>query len=310
MITNVFTSKHAPFSGLPPAAERNLHRGHKSVHRGTHIAILLLIAVFLILATAACKKKNTVSELGPNVNVADDIVFAERGLFHTFDLLFKANLDSNIMVNGAGTIDRAIITYNSTLRRFSVFYQNKYCADSVTRNGNIVITLTGDFFTTATEATVVFQNYSEDSRKFIGKDNLINYGFVLGGHSGYNSTIVGLSIVKDSLHSTVWNSLLDYHIPTVIKMNPDSIAPINITGTANGVSSATYAFSFQISTPLVNDIYCPWIRQGIMQISVPSADVADGTIEYVNSLKCNDRVTYNFEGTVCEWWINKRKLNY
>ncbi|GEM_PF-525688 len=310
MITDVFTSNQGPSTGLSKAADGNSARGPKPSSRGSGIGIFLLTAVILILATAGCKKKSTASDLGPNVNVADDIVFTERGLFHTFDLLFKANLDSNIMVNGAGTIDKAIITYNSTIRRFSVYYQNKYCADCVTRNGNIVITLTGDFFTTGTQATVVFQDYSEDLRKFIGRDNLINYGYILGGHSGYNSTIVGLSIVKDSLHSTVWNSLLDYHIPAVLKMNPDSLSPISITGTANGVSSATYAFSFQISTALVNDTYCRWIRQGVMQISVPSADVADGTIEYVNSGKCNDRVTYNFEGTVFEWWINKRKLNY
>ena len=48
----------------------------------------------------------------------------------------------------------------------------------------------------------------------------------------------------------------------------------------------------------------------MMQISVPSADVTTGTIEYVNREKCDNRVTYNFEGSVFEWWIIKKKLSY
>jgi hypothetical protein len=211
---------------------------------------------------------------------------------------------------GVGTIDKALVSYSSSSRKFTFYYQNKYCADSVTRNGNIVVTLTGNFFSSGTAATLVFQNYSEDTRKFIGRDNLYNSGMMLGGNGGYDSTIDSLLIVKDSVHSTLWYSDLVYHLPPVLKMQADSLTPFTITGTANGRSSSSYTFSFQVSTPLVNDIYCPWIRQGVMQLSVPSADVTTGTIEYVNREKCNDRVTYNFEGSVFEWWIIKKKLNY
>ena len=93
-------------------------------------------------------------------------------------------------------------------------------------------------------------------------------------------------------------------------MQPDSLASFTITGSGNGRSSSSYAFSFLVGTPLVNDIYCQWIRQGVMQLYVPSADVTTGTIEYMNSDKCNNRVTYNFEGSLFEWWIIKKKLSY
>ena len=282
----------------------------RPIHSGIHAGVLVLSALILLSAAAGCKKKNTAYDLRPNLNVADDIVFTERGLFHTFDLLLKANLDSNIMHMGVGTIDKALVSYSSSSRRFTFYYQNKYCADSVLRNGNIVITLSGDFFTSGTGATVEFQNYSEDSRQFIGQDILLNAILVLGGNGSYASTIVNLAIVKDSVHSTLWNSQLNYHIPPVLKMKPDSLVPFTITGTGNGRSSGTYDFSFQVSTPLLNDIYCPWIRQGVMQISVHSVDVTTGTIEYVNKDKCNNRVTYNFEGSVFEWWIIRKKLNY
>lgn len=278
-------------------------------HQTYRTAGFILIAGILISTAAGCKK-NTSHDLGPNLNVADDIVFAERGLFHTFNLLLKANLDSGIMSTGVGNIDKALVYYSRSSRRFTFYYQNKYCADSVVRNGNIVITLTGDFFTTGTAATVVFQNYSEDARQFIGRDNLLNNGNVVGGYSGYNSTIDSLVIVKDSVHSTLWNSFLVYHLPPVLKMRPDSLVPFTITGTGNGRSSGTYPFSFQIGTPLVNDIYCPWLRVGVMQVSTPDANVTSGTIQYVNQAGCDNRVTYNFEGSVFEWWIIKKKLSY
>ncbi|MCX6282013.1 MAG: hypothetical protein NTU51_08615 [Bacteroidetes bacterium] len=281
----------------------------KHIHSGVKAASLVLAAVIMLSVATGCKK-NLAKDLGPDLNVADDIVFAERGLFHTFNLLLKANLDSGIMHMGVGTIDKALVHYSSSSRRFTFYYQNKYCADSVVRNGNIIISLTGDFFSSGTSATVVFQNYSEDTRKFIGRDNLFNSGMMLGGNGGYDSTIDSLLIVKDSLHTTRWYSSLVYHLPPMLKMQPDSLPLFIITGSANGISSSTYTFSFQIITPLVNDIYCPWLRQGVMQLSLPSADVATGTIEYVNKEKCNNRVTYNFEGTIFEWWIIKKKLTY
>jgi len=281
----------------------------KQLNRGFKAASLTLAVVIILSAAAGCRK-NTQKDLGPDLNVADDIVFTERGLFHTFNLLLKANLDSNILHSGSGTIDKALVSYSSSSRKFTFFYQNKYCADSVIRNGNIVVTLTGNFFSSGTSATVVFQNYSEDTRKFLGRENLYNSGMMPGGLGGYNSTIDSLVIVKDSVHSTLWFSSLDYHIPPVVKMQPDSLAPFTITGNANGISSSTYPFSFQVSTPLLNDIYCPWVRQGVLQLSVPSAEITTGTIEYANKDKCNNRVTYNFEGSLFEWWIIRKKLNY
>ncbi|MCX6286463.1 MAG: hypothetical protein NTY96_05060 [Bacteroidetes bacterium] len=282
----------------------------KPLNRASLAKGIVLTAIILLTAAAGCKKKNSSFDLSPNLNVADDIVFTERGLFHTFGLLLKANLDTTIMHQGVGTIDKAIITYNSVVRRFSVFYQNKYCADTVLRNGNIIINLNGDFFSAGTVAIITFRKYSEDSRQFIGKDSLVNHGLSSGSITTYVSFINGLLITKDSLLSTRWNSNLEYSIPPILKILPDSLMPLTISGSAIGLSSSNYGFSFQISEPLVDNLYCPWIRSGVMQLSTPSLQVTTGTIEYVNQAKCNDRVTYNFEGSIFEWWINRKKLSF
>ena len=81
-----------------------------------------------------------------------------------------------------------------------------------------------------------------------------------------------------------------------------------ITGTAGGWTDEGYNFMLTISTPLVDDIYCPWIREGVHHLSMPSLEVVTGSIEYVNAKTCNNRVTYIFGASMMEWWINKKKL--
>jgi hypothetical protein len=82
-----------------------------------------------------------------------------------------------------------------------------------------------------------------------------------------------------------------------------------MTGSAHGISSDSYQFSLQISSPLVDDLNCPWLRDGLMQVSIPGVDVPSGTIQYMNSSKCDNRVTYDFQGNLFNWWINARKLS-
>jgi len=280
----------------------------RPAHSARLAAGFIISAALALFALSGCKKKDSSCDLSPNVNVADDIVFLQRGLFHTFNLLLKANLDSMIMKNGYGTIDQASISYNHTIRKFEIRYNSKTCADSTCRNGIIIVKLSGDFFTPGTFGAVSFQNYSEDYRGFTGKDSLVNQGMAAGGLLSYASFINNLVVTKDSSNSTYWNSGFVYHIPPPVKDLPGNVSAFTISGSGNGISSGTYHFSFQITNSLVNDLSCPWIRQGVMDVSVPDVDITSGTVEYVNRDTCNNRVTYNFDGNVYYWWINLKKL--
>ncbi|MEI6889712.1 MAG: hypothetical protein ACOYM0_16135 [Bacteroidales bacterium] len=271
---------------------------------------IIIFAVLFISAAAGCKKKDSSYDLSPNLNIANDIVFAERGLFHTFDLLLKANLDSAILKYGVGSIDKAGVRYDSAARQFIFYYQSRICADSVDRNGNIIVNLSGNFFSPGTHAKVVFENYSEDSRQFIGSDSLFNEGNATGSGIIYASFIDSLIISKDASQSTKWHSLFVYHLPDAITILPDSLLQLTITGSAFGSSSAGYPFLFQISYPLLNDFNCPWIRQGVMSLSTPSVQVTSGYIEYANQAICDNRVTYIFDGNIFKGWINRNKLNF
>jgi len=281
----------------------------RHAHQGLFSAVKVITVFILFSAAAGCKKSDYSVYLGSNVNIANDIVFAERGLFHTFNLIVRANLDSTIMKNGFGIIDNAIIVYDSTLRKFEIRYPDKKCADSTWRNGTIIIVFTGNFFTPGTIGILNYENYSEDGRTFIGKDSLVNQGNASGGMLSYASFIDSLQITKKAPNSTKWNSRFVYHIPPLFSIHPGNLPSLTITGSANGVSCGNYVFSFQISNALVDSLSCPWIREGTMNLSTPTTVITSGTIEYMNKAKCDNRVTYNFQGNIYEWWINQRKLS-
>ena len=271
-------------------------------------AAMLIGLLILISAAEACRKKNYSYDLSANLYVANNVVFVERGLVHTFNLLLKTNLDPFIRRDGVGIIDKAIIHFDTSANLITIKYQNNMCADSVVRNGQIFIRMRGDFFTTGTVAILYFYKYSEDSRQISGTDSLVNLGALAGGRCSYKSFIDSLVIKQDSGASSTWHSEFQYNIPSVLKLPSDSINPVIITGTAGGWTDEGYNFTLEISIPLVNRIYCPWIREGVQQVSIPALEISSGSIEYVNMASCNNRVTYRFGSSMFEWWINKKKL--
>lgn len=267
-----------------------------------------MLCLGLLLFFTGCSRKNQSFNLRPNLNAADDIVIAERGLVHTFNLLLRANLDSNIIQTGHGRIDQALVAYIKSSNTFNFLYSGQPCADSAVRYGLISIRLSGDFFTHGTSAKISFSGYTEDTHLFKGSDSLINQGTSSQGYMVVESIVDSLSISKDSTGSICWYSSLSYNIPPMIKLPPDSSSSVTLTGSAHGKSSHSYQFSLQISSPLVNDLNCPWLRDGLMQVSIPGLDVPAGTIQYMNRTKCDNRVTYDFQGNLFYWWINARKL--
>jgi len=276
--------------------------------QGKYRCLAGLLLIGLLFLFSGCSKKNQSFNLRPNLNAADDIVIAERGLAHTFNLLLRANLDSMIMNTGHGIIDQAIVAYLKPENTFNILYSGKRCADSAVRNGLISIRLSGNFFTKGTVSRVTFKGYSEDYHLFTGSDSLVNQGSSPAGFLVMASFIDSLIIYKDSTGNIYWYSSLVYNIPPMIKLPPDSNTPVNITGSAHGISSHSYNYSLQITSPLINDLNCPWFRDGIMQVSISGVDVPSGTIRFMNRTKCDNRVTYDFEGNLFEWWINARKL--
>lgn len=273
---------------------------------------LLALASLFAFTTSllSCGKKNSNYDLNTNVNVADDIVFVQRGLLNTFGILLKANSDSMIMAGISGIIDNALVTYIRSQNKFLISYKNKTCADSVVRNGLVTVFMTGDFFTAGSAARLVYTSYTEDSRMYTGHDSLSNTGPSTGGGLRFIAFTDSLVIAKDSNHKTLWYSALEFLLPVQNKGLSSVTGPVLVNGSGHGTSSGSNTFSFQVSESLSDDLFCGWIRSGEVSLQVPLADIPTGTIRYMNADSCNNRVFYDFEGHQFQWWINKKKLGF
>ena len=69
------------------------------------------------------------------------------------------------------------------------------------------------------------------------------------------------------------------------------------TGTLEGKSSKGNIFSATIRDSVVSTLSCPWIRSGIIDLTVAGADITNGTIDYIDDGNCNEQTIYNFGGT-------------
>jgi hypothetical protein len=67
-----------------------------------------------------------------------------------------------------------------------------------------------------------------------------------------------------------------------------------ITGTAAGFSGDGIEFSTLIQDTLYDYVDCFWISRGIDQITIPSAAVKTGTIDYITEDGCNNDINFYF----------------
>jgi hypothetical protein len=65
-------------------------------------------------------------------------------------------------------------------------------------------------------------------------------------------------------------------------------------GNASGVSSDGYQFGVEITVPLENFVDCNWIISGMSEITVPSATIPAGDIDYLTDDGCNNEVRFYF----------------
>jgi hypothetical protein len=79
-----------------------------------------------------------------------------------------------------------------------------------------------------------------------------------------------------------------------------------LQGSISGISSKGHNFSASIRDTLQDDVSCPWLKGGIINVHVPDAQVTDGYIDFVSSDGCSDVFWYYFEG--CAFKVIKNKL--
>lgn len=274
--------------------------------RSKVLSMVAMVALLTILL-AGCKK-NTTIDLNPNLNAANDNVILHRAFIHVFDMMLKASLDSALHVDLHALIDSATVTYNPQTDSYLFSYQGNKCSDSVTRYGNFEVAPDTLFFLAGSKAPVHFTSYFEDGHHINADDTLCNQGLISGGKIHFQSVITDALIAKDSIGNITWNGSINHFVDANIVSQGIAGAVVLVDGSGSGTTSRGYGFSSEIQQPINDKLACPWLRSGIIGLTLFGTEVERGTISYRSETACNDSVRYDFDGTIYKWRMDRDHL--
>jgi hypothetical protein len=269
------------------------------------------ILLMILLAIMWSCKKNEKYDLNADLNVANDIVIAQRPVIHAFRMLVRALEDSALQQSHHTFFDGASVTYDPGQNSYSFYFMGMYCPDSVIRTGRIETYIDGDFFSEGTSVRITFNNYKEDGMNITGSDSLVNAG-LSGNNMIFSNSFENGVIIKDTVGTIRFRAIMEYQV----QVSPPGgylQTMISVFGTMEGTSSKGFAFSSEISEPLAYPVYsswCAWIREGSILFSGPGSSVNSGTIYFPPVTSCNDSVYYDFGVTTYRWRMNPKYLNH
>jgi len=266
-----------------------------------------LSAFLLILFMAGCAK-NPETDLKPNLNTANDIILTQRPFVFAFNLLVKASLDSVLQATWHANIDGAAIVLNPGKKKYTFTFSGKMSPDSVYRFGNFQAILDTGLFIQGSKTTIIFNYYSEDGHLVTAKDSLICEGVLPGAGLVFRNLLSEVTVTKDSARKIKWEGNFVFTAPENLVSAGTKKAVVMIEGTGQGISSMGYLFSSVISSSLRDSLSCPWPKQGIIDFSIPEAEVQSGRIEFMAGNSCNNVIYYDFNGVIYHWWICNKYL--
>jgi hypothetical protein len=254
---------------------------------------ILSTGLILLLFAISCKK-NTSTDLGPNVNCSNDVILSVSSFTTIFNLLIKARLDPELANTGMTVIDKVAVTYDPMSKEYTFHFMGDISPDSVRRSGQITMVASGDVLEKGTVATVQFHNYYEDNGPFGGTDSILNLGVNGAGKTEF-SVRVSDAVINKAVEGGIIkvNVSLSFAIlPSLLVSGQDLL--FLEKGTLSGVSSKGYAFSASLRDSMEDDFNCPWIRSGIIDLHVPDAELPDGYIDFISADGCSDVIWYYF----------------
>ncbi len=265
---------------------------------------LVLIFTMLIIWLSSCTKNSTEIDYNPDVLSCKDYIRGEDAIFEIVNSFFKGVQDTLVTNYGYGYIDACDVSYinGSNLITFGYGTVDRMCQDSKFRRGKFYATFSGDIFAEGVIASIVTDSLFVDNKLVEVNMDIQNLGMDSNSYPEYSLKVLssmimlpdtnyinGVSITTDFLMEWVEGS-----VPPGI--HEDDV--YDVTGTAAGISAKGYAFSIIIQEPLVDELECFWIKQGISQITVPVAKYPTGTIDYITADSCNNAINYHFNNNL------------
>lgn len=255
--------------------------------------IITLSVIALVLATGCKKRKDnrettsfedsSVAEIGFN----DALKVAEAAISDSSlnkNNLFKSNFGScaTFSINPPASSP----TFPKTL---VVDFGADGCADAVgiTRKGKITVTLSDKYRNVGSIATLTTDNYYVEGYKVEGTKIVTNKGRNSANNLEFGIEINNGKITYPTGETTTFVSTRtrEWTEGESTILNPfDDV--YSITGTANGTNREQRKYTLTITSPLIVQLNCRWIKKGTLEIQ--PEDLKLRVVDYGDGVCDND----------------------
>ena len=261
---------------------------------------IILLSLLPLLWSTSCNDESKEVDFNLNISASKDYVRAEDAIFEIVNSFFKGVNDSLVVNHGYGFIDACDVSYRPSENSIDFGFGpvDRYCQDGKMRRGLFTATFTGQLFQDWTEANIITDslfvddelNEAEIQIQNLGKNDLNLPQFMLKVISSNimlrdTSKLYGVRLTTEYLLTWAEGS-------QTVPIHEDDL--YMITGGAAGFSGDGIEFSTEIQDPLYDYVDCFWIARGVDQITVPSASVKTGTIDYITEDGCFNEIYFYF----------------
>ena len=259
-----------------------------------YLIILFVVALF----SQSCKETPDAVDFQPNIQAAKDYIIAEDIFIEVFNVFFKAVQDTTLISSGYSDIDACGVLKGMNNLTFDYGQADRLCPDNKFRRGDFVAVFDGEMFVEGTKATLSLNDFFVDGDKVEGSITIENLGKNTSDKVKYTFKLkTGKITWADTTQVSFMQYTIDYQMTWQVGDHTPGVPEddiLTIIGKAAGVSTLGDAFDLNINQDLYDRLDCNWIVLGVANLNIPSAQVLNGTIDYILEDDCNYRVNFNF----------------
>jgi hypothetical protein len=261
---------------------------------------ILLLFIVVLLFHSSCKEEEAVTDYNPNVKSSKEYIYAEDILFEIINVYLKGITDTAVLNSHYAYLDNCAIFFEPGNNRMIFDYGevNRWCPDNKFRRGKFTVDFEGAFFTEGSRGEFSLDSLFVDDELVEGS---INSDFQ--GQDDMGREQVGFTLLdgRITLNDTTLVSPLQFSCSYLLTWQEGQQTPsvheddmFTVVGTGNGMSLDNVQYTVVVQDPLINYLDCFWIAYGTHQITVPSAKITEGIIDYITSDDCFYKVDFYF----------------
>jgi len=266
--------------------------------------IRILLLFLPILWLSSCDNTSSEVDYNPNLSASRDYIRAEDAIMEIVNSFFKGVNDSLVLNYGYGYIDACDVAYHPSDNSlvFGYGHADRLCQDNKFRKGLFRATFSGPIFIQGVKADIVTDSLFVDDFLIEATMEIQNLGINDNNLPEYSLKVISSTIMlpdttKINGVKLTTDFLLIWFVGSLTPpIHEDDL--YLITGSSSGFSSDGIEFSTDIQDSLYNYVDCFWLSHGINMITVPSAVIQTGDIDYITDDGCFNEFNFYFNGNL------------